>query len=523
MAEQTLPADAKAAFIAALVLAGVAAILDVGAIGYLAALICLPLLWFAIFRAPLKHTMLALTFFALVLENPMENPGNNAWATPFKMVGAVMLAHIKTVIGGPIFFSGMDLMLLAAIIVAVMRRRQTRGIGTPKPMIRLAQLTYATIAFTFLWGKFRGGQTAFAVWQIDRVMYLPAIFLLCQAAFTGAKDYLAVGKVILTASVVRAVQASYVRAVVPATDDPITGESSMPYTTTHNDSMLFAMGATILVALVLQRCGKKAVRITMILLPVLIAGMIANDRRIVWVELILVFGTLYLMTDMNPLKRKLNKLALAMVPVVLGYVAVGWNQKGGIFKPVALIRSAVDSSADTSTAWRDLENFNLVFTLRNFPLFGVGYGNPFWEMWPMPPVDYSLEKYVPHNSLLGILCYGGFVGWTGITLMWVGGIFFGIRAYHFCKAPLEKAAALASFGSVLVYYFQCFGDMGLGSWTGVFLVGPSLAVACKLAVSSGSWQMSPARKGAAVATGADAAKGAAPPAEPFVPPQEAGR
>jgi hypothetical protein len=201
MAEQNLPVDAKAAFIAALVVAGTAALLDVGALGYLAALICLPLLWFAIFRAPLKHTMLTMTFFALVLENPSENPGNNQWATPFKMVGALMLAHIKSVIGGWIFFSGMDLLLVAAIAVAVMRRRQTRGIGTPKPMIQMAQLTYATIAFTFLWGKWRGGQTGFAVWQIDRVMYLPAVFLLCQAAFTSAKDYLSVGKVLLAAAV----------------------------------------------------------------------------------------------------------------------------------------------------------------------------------------------------------------------------------------------------------------------------------------------------------------------------------
>jgi hypothetical protein len=154
-----------------------------------------------------------------------------------------------------------------------------------------------------------------------------------------------------------------------------------------------------------------------------------------------------------------------------------------------MIRSAVDSSADTSTAWRDFENFNLVFTLRNFPLMGVGYGNEFWEMWPMPAVDYSLERYVPHNSILGILCYGGFLGWAGITSLWVGGIYFGIRAYHFCKEPLEKAAALASFGSVLIYYLQCFGDMGLGSWTGVYIVAPSLAIACKLAVKSGSWEL----------------------------------
>jgi hypothetical protein len=29
--------------------------------------------------------------------------------------------------------------------------------------------------------------------------------------------------------------------------------------------------------------------------------------------------------------------------------------------------------------------------------------------------------------------------------------------------------------------------MGLGSWTGIYLVGPAMAIACKLAVNNGAW------------------------------------
>jgi hypothetical protein len=437
-------------------------------------------------------------FFALTLENPAEVPAAGQWEQPIAKLGWLLLAHFKHVIGGWMFFGGMDLMLAAAGVVWFLRRRSTRkGIATPRPMIRLAQLAYATIVFTYLVGKWRGGDSSFAVWQIDRVIYLPTVFLLCQAAFTGAKDYLAVGKVALAASLLRATQAMYVRFMVPSTTDPISGESSLPYATTHNDSMLFAVGFVILVALVLQRAGRKAIHLVIVGAPILIGGMLANHRRIVWVEIILILATVYLMTDTNAIKRKLNRLMLVLAPAVLGYVAVGWNAKGGIFKPVQVIRSAVDSSADMSTAWRDLENFNLVFTTRQFPLTGVGYGNGFWEMWPMPPLEYSLEKYVPHNSILGLYCYGGVLGYIGITALWVAGVYFSIRAYHYCKDPLQKVAALAGLGSVLVYYLQCFGDMGLGSWTGVYLVAPSIAIACKLAVSSGAWEISlPARRAA---------------------------
>ena len=175
-----------------------------GFIGWLVAPICILLACFAIVRAPLRNTMLTLMFFALVLENPAEGPAGNEWSTPFLPLGALMLQHFKSTIGfGPI--GGMDVMLATASLVAYSRRRRVTGpLGTPRPMIHLALLTFATIAFMALVGQWRGGQTSFAVWQIDRVMYLPAVFLLCQAAFTRPKDYLAVGKVALSAAVIRA-------------------------------------------------------------------------------------------------------------------------------------------------------------------------------------------------------------------------------------------------------------------------------------------------------------------------------
>jgi hypothetical protein len=504
MATPTVPAEAKTAFIALLVLAGLASVLDVGIIGWLVGPICILLGWFAIIRAPLRSTMLTLMFFALVFENPSEQPAAGQWASPFAPVGRLMLAHFKMSLGfGPV--GGMDLMLMAAIAAFYLQRRATPNrIGTPRLMVTLAHVTYATIAFTFVLGKLRGGQMNFAMWQMDRVMYLPTVFLLCQAAFTGAKDYLAVGKVALAAALIRSAQAMYVRAVVPATTEPISGESSLPYATTHNDSMLFAVGTVIVVSLLIQRAGKKANRLALWAIPILMGGMLANHRRMVWVEIVLVFFTLYLISEPNVIKRKLNRLLLLSTPLVLGYIAVGWGSSGGIFKPVNVLRSAVDSSADTSTAWRDLENFNLIFTLRNFPLTGVGYGNGFWEMWPMPVVDYELERYIPHNSILGLYCYGGYVGYLGITSLWVGGIYLALRSYHQCKEPTQKAAALACFGAILVYYLQCFGDMGLGSWTGVYLVGPAIAVACKLAVVSGAWEVDSVRRPASAPVDASA-------------------
>src|SRR6185369_18002177 len=97
------------------------------------------------------------------------------------------------------------------------------------------------------------------------------------------------------------------------------------------------------------------------------------------------------------------QLALrGLAPLTLIYILIGWSStNGALFKPVRIIRSAVDSESDASTQWRDVENYDLLYTIRQFPIFGAGYGHGFWEVMPLPAVDYQLELFIPHNSVLG--------------------------------------------------------------------------------------------------------------------------
>jgi O-antigen ligase len=175
--------------------------------------------------------------------------------------------------------------------------------------------------------------------------------------------------------------------------------------------------------------------------------------------------------------------------MVLIYIAVGWNAggMGKLFKPVRMLRSVVDPSSDASTNWRELENYDIVMTFQQNPLLGTGYGHPYLEVIPLPAVNYDLELFCPHNSLLALWAYTGAVGFASLTLLWAGGVYFAMRTYKGSSDPKLRAAALVSFGTVLVYLMQCWGDLGLGTWIGVFTVAPALAMAGKLAVASGQW------------------------------------
>jgi hypothetical protein len=491
--------SAKSAFGAALALIAVALAIDSGVVGWMVAPLVLTLVFYAISQVPLRTSLLVLMFCAFVLENPSEQPAVGMWKSPWAPMGALMLQHLKNTVGGGLFFSGMDVMLVALGIVAFSRRARSAKLDrqgnfkTPKPMLKLAYLSLGGAAFVWLVGIIRGGgDNSMAVWQLDRVIYVPVVFLLFQAGVRGPRDVPAVAKVILAAGMWRALQACYVRATIVVPPDPNTGESGLPYATTHNDSMLFAWATVLVVSLLIHRV-RGAGKVAALAGPVLVAGMLANTRRMVWVESLLVLATLYLMTAMNPIKRKIQNALKLSSPLILLYVMIGWSSNSKIFKPVKIIRSAVDSKADASTQWRDLENFNLLMTFKQNPFFGTGYGHGFKEIVALPPVDYSLEHYVPHNSIAGLWAYCGYFGYTMMTALWVAGVYFGIRAYHSATAAADKAAALVSFGAILIYYLQCYGDMGLGSWTGVFMVAPSLAMAGKLCVANGGWEGAPNR------------------------------
>jgi O-antigen ligase len=261
--------------------------------------------------------------------------------------------------------------------------------------------------------------------------------------------------------------------------------AKLAYATSHADSMLFADAFIAVAALFMERKVKGRKWRYLALLPIFLLGMVSNNRRLVWVHLGVSLAVLYLVTHDNPIKRRIRIAALVLTPVVIGYFVMGWNKLyGSFYKPVRILRSVIDAESDASGSsfWRELENFNLVSTLRSHPIFGKGYGHGYDEIIPLPAIDYALELWVPHNSILGLWAYCGLLGYAGTTMLWVGGVYFAMRAYRRSTEPADRVAALVSIIGLLVYVMHSWGDLGLGTWTGVFTAAASLAVASKLGV-----------------------------------------
>jgi len=493
--------DAKGALIAAAIVAIIATLINNVMVVLLVTPVVLSLVIFAMSRIPLRQSMCGLMLMALTFPNPNEGfPWGDNWTAPFEKFGCVMLAHINTVdrsIGALSWcsFSGLDI-LLAALGFIVYQRRGTRsridtdpGNPTPPPMNRLARISLLATLFVELTGMVRGGDFRMSLWQINSVMYLPVVYLLFQAGLRGPKDFSGLLKVLLIAATYRALFATYVVHSFTGPPDE-TGSTKLAYASSHADSMLFADAFVAVVVLFVERTAKKIRWKLAALIPIFMLGMVSNGRRLVWVHLLISLAVMYLITSDNPIKRRIRRGLLFASPGAALYVMAGWNsQYGSLFKPVRTLRTVVDAKADNtgSSLWRELENFDLVATLKENPLFGSGYGHPYLEVIKLPDIPYDLERYCPHNSILGLWAYCGMLGFAGVTMLWAAGVYFAMRSYRRATEAEHRAAALMSITGVLVYVMHCWGDLGLGTFTGVFTAAASLAMAAKLAVPTGAW------------------------------------
>lgn len=470
-----------AATVALIVVTGspVGAVLPVGIVG-LVALLC---------AIPLRYPGYVMLFLGLTLESQAEIWGNGLYKSPIVLFGWLMQSHMNVAFPQlkPLAFSGMEVFCLLFTLIAAYRRASGSRIDgdfipAAAPLRSYAWTMVLAAVVMEGWGFARGGADfGNSLWQIEHVVYLPLFFYVFHICFRGPRDQIGVGKVIIAAAITRAVIGYSIRQFVQPNDF-----GSMPVATTHSDSMLFAAAFCLCITLALQIPGRRYRLLCLFVLPILLAGMRANNRRIVWIEIGMSLAVVIILMPWTPLKRKILRYVLFALPFVIIYLIAGWNSQTGPLRGANMIRSLVDSKSDASTEWRDNENIDLIASLQSNPVLGLGFGQKYIGPAFIEDV-YPQEHFLPHDSMLGIWAFGGIVGFTLYWLLLSVGGFLAARTYAFATRPIDRVAALFGIQMILIYANQGYGDIGFGTTTGVLLTGVTLAMIGKLAMTTGAW------------------------------------
>ncbi len=438
----------------------------------------------------MRRAVQILLFLVLIAETGMMFAGQ--WKTPLSILGTLFLD------GTPLKVPGVDLWMLAIWLVWGRRAKATKTVT--KPMTRAIWLTMAASVAMILYGISRGGDYKQAVFQNQALLASLFFTLLLIRALRTPEDFYGLGKAIVIAAIWRSCMAILFYLVIVRTGN----YASRPdYCTTHDDTVLFTLAFIIVLLNALELQTRKARRLTYWVLPLLLIAIQLNARRMAWVSLVAASVVTYILFRPNSqVKRKVNRALLIGAPFVLTYVLVGKHyaelpDPPSVFKPLSSIFSASDKN-NPSTRSRDAENMGLVVTLNQRPILGSGFGHEYIEVdSTLAARAFAQYRYITHNSVLGFFAFTGMLGFFRIWMLFPTSVFFNVRIYRAARDPTTRIVAGSAVSGILIFINQAYGDMGLFSFTSLYLVACCNAAAARLAIPSGAWN-APSGAGRAV-------------------------
>jgi hypothetical protein len=414
-----------------------------------------------------------LLFFLALVEEGRSTYSDYVFA-PFKWAHVLIepIAKVRP----------LDVML--GVILVVAKMGSGSKLPTTRPMARALLAVLGVTVFALLHGLATGGDARAAGWQ----MYLPLAMVLASFAFgavmKSAEDYLGLLRVILAAGVCHAVMCIvfhflYIR---PGLVSPLP-----EYEATHDDTILWTVGVGFLLVQSLLTPSARNRLLAAVLIPLLLTAIQFNRRRLAWVSLTGILVTMYFLMPPSAARRRVNRIAAVIVPLVLVYVAVGWGRTEGIFRPLRSFQT-VSTEQDASTLARNVENLGLIATAKQGWLLGTGWGHGYVEISAKYQIhSFELWPYVPHNSVLGLFAYTGYLGFVGYWMMFPVAAFFHARLARHAGRPVERLVGMVGLMQIVACADQWYGDMGAFSAVTTYTLASSLAGALRLPIAAGVW------------------------------------
>jgi hypothetical protein len=200
----------------------------------------------------------------------------------------------------------------------------------------------------------------------------------------------------------------------------------------------------------------------------------ANQRRAAFITLgiaLVVFSFLLFVEN----RKRFWQIVPPVLILVLGYVLVFSNIPGPLAGPAKAVISVVSperaSSRDqSSNAYRDLENYNLHFTVRQKPLTGIGFGQKFYVIAPMPDIGWFVWwQYFPHNSIIWIWLKTGAVGFFCLLYLFGYSIMLGAQIVRQLPNNEFRAAALTAILYLIMHITFAYVDIGWDGQSAIYI------------------------------------------------------
>lgn len=385
-------------------------------------------------------------------------------------IGALKLNPIEIILGCVAFGAAL----------AAFRRHADSGAPIVWPRIAFAGVLYAAwMVFAAAWGVVRGGDWKVALWIVRPVVYFVLSAALFYQLCRTPKHCAQVAAIILAATVIKSMQ------IIVRHNFSGIEKGSVEAYGSHEDTSFALWSVWFLINGFYQRGRGRLSLVLWGLLPILLLGVLFNDRRINIATMGLGIMFMVLLQQPRALARRRREIALIVGAGVL-YLIVGWfGPKNAITAPAKGFKEGIRAeifgdNTDNSSWYRKVERFNLRQTIRANPILGTGLGRRYLQPIPLDDLGFGYAVYISHNQVLLVHSATGSIGYfiflSFFTLL-VAQLAIYARAL---REPWQKATAICALMSVMNWLLVGYYDMQLFFFRNSIIVGAFVALPAAL-------------------------------------------
>jgi hypothetical protein len=434
---------------------------------------------------------LGFLFFLVFVEEYQVNYAEYL-PTPFAWVREYIMAPT------PVVLRPYDLIMIVALVVGL-GKKEKKGEGFVAPMQSTLFGLLAVTLVAFGYGLMKGGDFRFAAWQIYLIFSMVLTTFAVAANFRTAADFAGLARWLIGAAGYRAFMCwlsyfTWGRTVI--------GDSGA-FMTTHDDTISWVVSILILLVNAIDKRSTKVSLRNLAGIAFFVGALQWNSRRLAWVSLIMGLVTAYSLLPEGVALRRVKKVLRVVLPIVALYVVVGWGRQNIIFLPLRSL-STISTQEDASTLARNAENLGLIATANSGSYaLGTGWGRPYIFLTMKYDISgaFELWRFVPHNSILGVLAFTGVLGAIGFWIPLATAVFLNARVARLASDPRARSVGIIGAAQMIVCCNQLYGDMGIFFTRPMYVVAVSYAIALRLPRVAGVWKTTPARIDARAAQG----------------------
>lgn len=443
----------------------------------LALAIAIPILAVWIYKAPVRGVYVLVAAAAMIEIFPLNFPDSFTDKVPFFL----NLNNSAGLTG--LSITPAEILMIVIALVATLRAASEGQMHWPGGRLVGAYVLYILVVLgAEIHGLLGGGDFKTSLWEVRPQAYGFILFFMATTLIVDREQLKRLALVFLLAVSVKAVLGDF-RYFVTLQGNVGTQLQVLAHEDSYFLGMFIAAGVAALIWL-----RDRRILIPMGVMSVLtLVAMLANSRRAGVYALAGAVGAIALLAyRYEPVLRK--RLAWMSVGVLIAsaiFIGYAWDKQYGIqAQLVRPIRALIDPTARdfSSDIYRVAESANLRFTYRTQPLIGVGFGHPFYIVYPMADISsiYPLWNVIPHNSVMwvgmrmGALGYVAFWGLIGLAVIQ------GFNVIGARRDPFIRAVAAFCVAAVVAEIAVAYVDIQLENYRNLIFLGVVLGVLNRL-------------------------------------------